>query len=389
MGSKSMMKWPKQITPSLVERLMSAEKDLERAIAIFDSATAEYSKGFRHDQSTFGLMLRRFISANKFVFAGDMLNRMKQEKYDVTEDVFLSIYNYRAHGRVHKPLEVVLVSKKMNDYECEPTVKSYVTVFSILVDETLCKNNGTMDSAFKIFWEMPKCGHTPDSYTYGTLINGLCRAGRTLEAKELLIDMETNGCLIHGFCQSNKLTDAMELFKEMKSKGVDPNGYSFQALELLKRMVRKRLVPNFITYSFLIHGLCKEGKLSEAIDKFQEAANFLDEMVLSGITPNRVTWGLHVRIHNRVVQGLCGTGNHSQACPLYLSMRSRGISVDIQTFESRIHCFCKKGDLHEAARILDEMVIDGCIPHEETWKYGMPCWLGCGTGGKCVKLLNC
>lgn len=445
MGSKSVMNWPKQVTPALVERLILSEKDLNRAISIFDAATAEYSNGFRHDQSTFGLIVRRLLSANKFVAAEDILVRMKQEKCEVSEDIFLSIY--RAYARVHKPLEVVRVFGKMKDYECAPTPKSYVTVFNVLVNESqlkmafkfyrfmrqegvpasvpslnvlikaLCKSAGTMDSAFKIFREMPKRGHTPDSYTYATLISGLCKGGRTLEAKELLIDMEANGCspsvityscLIHGLCQSNKLADALELFKEMKSKGVEPNvytysslidglcknGHSLQAMELLERMIRKSLVPNSITYSSLIHGFCREGKISEAvqildrmklqdlkpdaglyskvvngfceINKFQEAVNFLDEMALSGITPNRVTWGLHVRIHNRVVQGLCAAGHHNQAFAVYLSLRSRGISVEIKTFESLIECFCKK-DLHKAARVLDEMVTDGCIPGEETW----------------------
>ncbi|KAL8468111.1 hypothetical protein ACS0TY_031373 [Phlomoides rotata] len=446
MGSKSMMKWPNKITPALVERLISSEKNLDKAISIFDAATAEYSNGFRHDQSTFGLMIRRLLSANKFVPAEDMLVRMKREKCDVTEDIFLSIY--RAYGRVHKPLEVVRVFGKMKEFECEPTAKSYVTVLSTLVDEShlkmafrfyrymkekglpasvaslnvlikaLCKNSETMDSALQIFWEMPKHGHTPDSYTYGTLINGLCRGGRTLEAKELFKEMEVKGCspsvityscLIHGLCQSNKLHDAMELFKEMKSKGVEPNvytyssvidglcknGHSLQALELFERMIRKRLVPNSITYSSLIHGLCKELKLCEAVQifdrmklqdlkpdaglyskvingycemsKFQEAANFLDEMVLSGITPNRVTWGLHVRVHNRVIRGLCSVGNANQAFQLYLGLRSRGISVEATTFESLIHCVCMRGDLHKAARIMDEMVSDGCNPDVGTW----------------------
>ncbi|KAL7129975.1 hypothetical protein ABFS83_13G102900 [Erythranthe nasuta] len=445
MGSKSVTKWPKQITPSLVEGLIYSERDLDKAISIFDAATAEYSNGFRHDRSTFGLMIRRLLSANKFVPAEDMLVRMKREKCDITEDILLSVY--RAYARVHKPLEVMRVFGKTKDYECEPTAKSYITVFSILVSESqlkmafkfyrhmrqkgipacvpslnvlikaLCKTASTMDSAFRIFHEMPKHGHTPDSYTYGTLINGLCRHGRTLEAKELLIDMEANGCspsvvsyscLIHGLCQSNKLADALELFKEMKSKGVEPNvytysslidglcknGYSLQAMELLERMTRKSLVPNSITYSSLIHGFCSEGKITEAVrildrmklqdlkpdaglyskiingfcemNKFQEAANFLDEMVLSGITPNRVTWGLHVRVHNRVVQGFCAEGCPNKAFPIYLGLRTRGISVEMKTFESLIHCFCKT-DLHKAARILDEMVVDGCIPDEETW----------------------
>lgn len=267
MGTKSITKWPKQITPPLVERLMLAEKDLERAVSVFESATAEYSNGFRHDQSTFSLIIKRLLSANRFAPAEDMLARMKRENCDVNEEILLSIY--RAYGRVHKPLEVVRVFRNMKEYGCEPTARSYVTVFSILVNEShlkmafefyrymrekgipaslpslnvlikaLCKSSGTMDSAFKIFKEMPKHGLTPDSYTYGTLINGLCRGGRILEAKELLIEMEANGCapsvftyscLIHGLCQSNRLDEAMELFKKMKSKGVDPNVYTYSSL---------------------------------------------------------------------------------------------------------------------------------------------------------------
>lgn len=66
---------------------------------------------------------------------------------------------------------------------------------------------------------MPNRGCTPDSYTYGTLINGLCRLGKIGEAKELFKEMETKGCspsvvtytsLIHGLCQSGNLDEAMD-----------------------------------------------------------------------------------------------------------------------------------------------------------------------------------
>ncbi|CAA0817861.1 Pentatricopeptide repeat-containing protein [Striga hermonthica] len=253
-----MIKWPKQITPSLVETLIRSEKALDKAISIFDAATLEYPNGFRHDPTTFGLIIQRLLSANKFFPAEDMLLRMRRENCDIPEDVFLSIY--RAYARVHKPLEVVRIFREMKDYGCQPTPRAYdegipasVASLNILI-KALCKSNGTMESAFKIFREMPARGHTPDSYTYGTLINGLCRAGRTLEAKELLMEMEEKGCspsvvtyscLIHGLCKLNKLEDALKLFKEMKRKGIEPNVY---------------------TYSSIIDGLCKNGHSSQAIE---------------------------------------------------------------------------------------------------------------------------
>jgi pentatricopeptide repeat protein len=166
-------------------------------------------------------------------------------------------------------------------------------------------------------------------------------------------------------------------------------------MELLEVMVKRRHSPNMVTYSTLIDGLCKERKHREAVEildrmrlqglkpnsgmygriisglcaesSYQEAANFIDEMVLGGISPNRASWSFHVKMHNMVVQGLCNNINPPRAFQLYLSMRTRGISVEIDTFDCLVKCFCKRGDLNKAGRILDEMILDGCIPDEGIW----------------------
>ncbi|OMO76374.1 hypothetical protein CCACVL1_15726 [Corchorus capsularis] len=446
MGTKVAFKWSRNITPSQVMHLIKKERNIDKALAIFDSATAEYANGFRHDQNTFGVMISRLVSANKFGPAEDLLDRMRVEKCDIKEDVFLSIC--RGYGRIHRPLDAIRVFDKMKEFQSEPSQKSYITVFDILVEENqlkvalrfyrhmrdvgvptsvaslnilikaLCKNSGTMNSALHIFREMPNRGFTPDSYTYGTLINGFCRFGKITEAKELFEEMKARDCspsvvtyssLIHGLCQSKNVDEAMGLLEEMKSNSIEPNVFTYsslmdglckderssEAMELLETMISKRCKPNTITYSTIINGLCKEGKLHEAveildrmklqglqpdaglygkiisgfcdIDKFREAANFLDEMVLGRTLPNRLTWSIHVRIHNMVVRGLCTKSDLSQAFQLYLSMRTRGISVEVETFHTLMKSFCKKGDLQKAARIVDEMVADGCIPEEGSW----------------------
>ncbi|KAJ7947023.1 Pentatricopeptide repeat-containing protein [Quillaja saponaria] len=446
MGSKTLFKWSQKITSSQVVKLIQAERDIRKAILIFDSATAEYSNGFRHDHKTFGYMISRLVSASQFRSAEGLLDRMKEENCNVTEEILLSVC--RVYGRVHRPLDALRIFHKMADFQCIPTQKSYITVFAILVEENhlkmalsfyrkmretglppsvtslnvlikaLCKSKETMYAALRIFREMPNRGCPPDSYTYGTLINGMCKLGKINEAKELLKEMEGGGCspsvvtytsLIHGLCQSNNLDEAMELFQKMESSGIEPNvftysslmdgfcktGRSSQAMELLETMVCKHHLPNMVTYSTLIHGLCKEGKLHEAVEildrmklqglkpdaglygkiiigfcsvcKHQEAANFIDEMVLGGISPSRVTWSLQVKIHNMVVQCLCNNTDLNRGFQLYLSMRTRGISIETGTFDSLVKCFSERGDLCKAARILDEMVVDGCVPDEGMW----------------------
>ncbi|KAK2642367.1 hypothetical protein Ddye_024130 [Dipteronia dyeriana] len=303
MGSKSMFKWSKQITPEQVVKLIRAEKDVHKALVIFDSATAQYANGFKHDESTFGLMISRLVSANQFRSAEDLLERMKQEKCSIKEDIFLSVC--RGFGRVHKLLDVMRVFDRMKEFGCECTEKSHITVFAILVEENqlkvafrfykymremaLWKNSGTIAAALKIFREMPKSGCTPDLYTYGTLVNGMCKSGKIDEAKEMFKEMEEKDCsptvvtytsLIQGLCQSKKVDEAMGLFGDMRSKGIEPNvftysflmnglckdGHSSQAMELLEMMISKRCMPNVIIYRTLTNSVCKEGKLQEAVE---------------------------------------------------------------------------------------------------------------------------
>ncbi|AES63897.1 PPR repeat protein [Medicago truncatula] len=81
-------------------------------------------------------------------------------------------------------------------------------------------------------------------------------------------------------------------------------------------------------------------------------------MALGGISPNLASWSFHVRMHNMVVQGLCNNVDRTHSFQLYLSMRIRGISVELGTFDRLVKCFCKRGDLNKAAQILEEMIID-------------------------------
>ncbi|CAN8245931.1 unnamed protein product [Cochlearia groenlandica] len=447
MGTKEkMFKWSKDITPSQVIKLMRAEKNVEKSIAVFDSATGEYANGFLHDQCTFGYMVSRLVSANKFKAAEDLVVRMKFENCAISEEILLSIC--RRYGRVHRPFDSLRVFHKMKDFDCDPSHKAYVTVLAILVEENqlnlafkfyknmreiglpptvaslnvlikaLCRNEATVDAGLKIFHEMPKRGCDPDSYTYGTLISGFCRFGRIEEAKKLFKEMVDKDCaptvvtytsLIHGLCGSKNVEEAMRYLEEMKSKGIEPNvftysslmdglckdGRSSQAMELYEMMIAKGCRPNMVTYSTLITGLCKEQKLQEAVElldrmnlqglkpdaglygkvisgfcavsKFREAANFLDEMILGGITPNRLTWNIHVKTSNEVVRGLC-TSYPSRASTLYLSMKSRGISVEVETLDYLVKCLCKKGEFQKAIQLIHEILNDGCIPNKGTWK---------------------
>lgn len=109
------------------------KKDLHKAKIIFDSASKEYSNGVRYDHTTFGLVISKLVSTNEFRPEEDMLNRMREGKCRIAEEIFLSIC--RGYGCVRMPLYAIRIFHKINDFRCKPTDKSYIIVFAILVEE--------------------------------------------------------------------------------------------------------------------------------------------------------------------------------------------------------------------------------------------------------------
>ncbi|KAI4352134.1 hypothetical protein L6164_006415 [Bauhinia variegata] len=115
-----------------------------------------------------------------------------------------------------------------------------------MVDEALC-----------LFKEMQQKNLVPNTITYNTLIDGLCKCGRISYVWELLDEMRDRGqppdlviygLLLHAFCKNKHLDRAIGLFKQIVDQG---------------------LKIDVFTYNIIIDGLCKGGRLKTAQELFQ------------------------------------------------------------------------------------------------------------------------
>ncbi|KAF5450657.1 hypothetical protein F2P56_030988 [Juglans regia] len=116
----------------------------------------------------------------------------------------------------------------------------------------LCES-GRLKEVVYLFEEMvSKEQILPDALTYNVLINGFYRARKMIEF------MRKNGCnpivfndstLMNGFCKEKKLLETKEVFDEMKSF---------------------RLKPNTISYPTLINCFYRVGKIDEATELLKE-----------------------------------------------------------------------------------------------------------------------
>ncbi|KAF3456598.1 hypothetical protein FNV43_RR01252 [Rhamnella rubrinervis] len=137
---------------------------------------------------------------------------------------------------------------------------------------------------------MIDCGTLPDVVTYNTLLDALCKEGRTAEAINLVeamtntdvkFDIFIYNSLVYGLSPSGQWRDATSLLDKMKDQRMLLNAYTAlidslckeeKAISLFELMIRRGIKPEFITFNSLISGLCKSGEL-------KKAAQFLNNMI--------------------------------------------------------------------------------------------------------------
>ncbi|OAY82624.1 Pentatricopeptide repeat-containing protein, mitochondrial [Ananas comosus] len=204
----------------------------------------------------------------------------------------------------------------------------------------------------------------PNVFTYGALVDGLCKAHKVVEARDLLDTMSSKGCepnhvvydaLIDGFCKAGRLDDAQEVFVRMTQRGYMPNVYTYSslidkmfkdkrldlALKVLSKMLESSCAPNVITYTEMIDGLCKVGKTEEAL-------KLLSMMEEKGCNPNVVTY-------TAIIDGFGKAGKIDMCLKLFEQMTTKSCAPNFVTYRVLISHCCAAGLLDDAHKLLEEM----------------------------------
>ncbi|CAN1253310.1 Pentatricopeptide repeat-containing protein At1g06710, mitochondrial [Linum perenne] len=204
----------------------------------------------------------------------------------------------------------------------------------------------------------------PNLFTYGALVDGLCKAHRVKDARELLEAMLASGCqpnhiiydaLVDGCCKVGKLDEAQEVFTMMIENGYNPNVYSYSslidrlfkdkrldlALKVLSKMLENSCAPNVVIYTEMVDGLCKVGKTDEAY-------KLMVMMEEKSCHPNVVTY-------TAMIDGFGKSGRVDKCLQLFQKMVSKGCAPNFVTYKVLINHCCAAGLLDEALKLLEEM----------------------------------
>ncbi|KAI4312324.1 hypothetical protein MLD38_037144 [Melastoma candidum] len=157
-------------------------------------------------------------------------------------------------------------------------LSNHLVVMNILVN-SLCRTNRT-NLAFSVLSRIFKIGLKPNAVTLTNLLDGLCRDGDFARAVSLVRDMTSRGDPVDGYmigvivkclCRSGNSDMALEFVADSEESGCSFN--------------------NLVVYSTCVDGLCKEGRVDEALE-------LLGVIRSKGILPDNV-------MYTAVIHGLC------------------------------------------------------------------------------------
>ncbi|XP_059632863.1 pentatricopeptide repeat-containing protein At1g06710, mitochondrial [Cornus florida] len=373
----------------------------------YDVVCKMMSKGFIPDGSTSSKVIGLLCNASKVEMAFQLFEEMKRN--GMVPDVYtytILIDSFCKAGLIQQARSWF---DEMKSVGCAPNVVTYtalihaylkarnlpnanalfemmllegcipnVVTYTALIDGH-CKA-GEIEKACQIYARMRGSGMIPDVdmyfraddgnttepnvVTYGALVDGLCKAHKVKEARNLLDAMSVEGCepnhivydaLIDGFCKVGKLDEAQEVFGKMQECGYIPNVYTYSslidrlfkdkrldlALKVLSKMLENSCPPNVIIYTEMIDGLCKVGKTDEAY-------KLMVMMEEKGCHPNVVTY-------TAMIDGYGKAGKVDKCLEVLEQMGAKGCAPNYVTYRVLINHCCAAGLLDEAHQLLEEM----------------------------------
>lgn len=342
-------------------------------------------KGFIPDTSTYTKVITLLCHANKIDKAILLFKEMKQN------GVVPNVYTYTV--LIDNFCKVGLIQQahkwfdEMKKEGCPPNVVTYTT----LVHGYLKMSK--ISEANEIFGEMVASGCAPNIITYTVLIDGHCKAGDVEKACQIYSRMRgsglfpnvdiyfdqikatgiepnvfTYGALIDGLCKVNRLEEAHELWKAMLEAGCEPSDIAFNSLidglckagqleeahQVFLKMAEDGHTPDVYTYSSLIDRLLKDSRLDLAL-------KVLSKMMDNGCAPNVVTY-------TEIVDGLCKVGKTEEAYKLFTMMQEKGCPPDVITYTVMMDGLGKAGKIDQAIGLLQQMVEKSCAPDFVTYR---------------------
>jgi len=289
----------------------------------------------------YSTLIKGFANSRQPSRAMDFWYEMRESKLPMNTVVYNSLIDSQARAGLME--EVSLLVESMEPDGCKPDVITYSTIV-----KGYCYR-GNLDEAFVVFRNMQQNRMADDSVIYNTLLDGCVRHNRMDLADVLLEDMQkfgvkpstfTLGILVKMYGRRKQLGKAFETMEEIPRKyGFKPNpqvktclicaclnNNDFDsALRVFQELRTSEQGADWKTYSSMISGALRQGRLEQAIIFVEEAYGINANTDGKGLPPGQ---SLDTESIEQILRALVQRGQmESVGIPLLNRLRAARIPV--------------------------------------------------------------
>ncbi|GAA0164359.1 hypothetical protein LIER_43681 [Lithospermum erythrorhizon] len=342
---------PSSLSIAQAKSRLKSEYNPDKALQIYSSISKDNTSPLstRYAQE---YTVKRLAKAYRFDQIKAFLESHKKDPKIKNEGFLASII--RSYGVAGLFDEALKIYTEMDDLG---TPRSSISFNALLSAHVRGKR---FEDALKVFDEMPqRHGFKPDKVSYGILVKAYCGMGKVDLAMERLREMEENGVeitsvtyttVLHSFFQKGMVDEAEKVWNDMVSKGcADVGAYNVRIMnahggnvedvkELIEEMSNNGLVPDAITYNYLMTSYCKRNSMDEAIKVF-------DDLESNGCQPNAATF-------RTLVFHLCKNGRFETAHDFFKKSVVAHKIPDFNTLKYLVEGLVKNSKTEEAKEMI-------------------------------------
>ncbi|KAL4567768.1 hypothetical protein LXL04_023361 [Taraxacum kok-saghyz] len=246
-----------------------------------------------------------------------------------------------------------LLKKCSDSMDLEEAITVLDLMMGLFKEASNCLNKMATDACYY-----------PTVRTYTTIIKCWCDNGRVQEALSLLSQMEKRGLnpdivtyniILRALSNQNMVDEIFDLFQTIYQKDIPPDCYTATALSgLLKKgnlvIARSLLRDIIVTCGSDIDVAVYNVDLYCLIScfKFKEVSSLIKRMRKKGIEPNNITF-------NTILKGFCESKPMDEALEYFKSLKN----PDLVSFNTILSTACKKGDIQMVKMVIDLMGNEG------------------------------
>ena len=229
---------------------------------------------------------------------------------------------------------------------------------------------------------MRTLGVTPNQATWGARIfayascdrldlavDALEQGIRFSPRRERRPGVEAYTALVQGFARAGRLMEADEILRRMSRDGVEPNVYTYSTLidglakgaqmdpaeTAFAEMRRAKIKPSVVTYNSLLKGVVRGSTDSDrAREVLNRARALFDRMRDDGVAPDLVTY-------NTLIDACINAREPTEAWNILREISESGLKPDVVTYTTLLKYFVQVGDDSATQWVLSEMETDPAV----------------------------